>query len=403
MNSKIIKFMLSSVGALMLSCFLLSFFSCTEEPIGRQPVDSDAPDPVSEVTWVPTPGGAIFYYKLPDNEDLLYVKATYSRDKSIESEARASIYADSLVIEGFGDTLKKEVSLYAVDRSGNVSTPEVIKDVIPLKPNIYSVGNSLELLTDFGGIRAKWINDSRDEVAIVVLRKDSVSGEYVTFEREYSTVLNGNLAIGNSAMPSVQGDYAIYAQDRWGHVTETKYYTLTPLFLAEFDKNLFREVSLPNDAYIVSGYPISRLWNNSRSSFTALAAGDGTMPKSITFDIGILAQIYRIHLLGYSSAGWELRGGEPSVFKIYGCAELDPTGSWDNWTELCDHHGVKPSGLPLGQNSAEDLAMYNAGNLFDIDQNLPKMRYIRIRVYETWGGSLAFELGEITIYGDNRE
>jgi hypothetical protein len=41
--------------------------------------------------------------------------------------------------------------------------------------------------------------------------------------------------------------------------------------------------------------------------------------------------------------------------------------------------------------------------MFDIDLNLPKMRYLRIRVYETWGSSLAFELGEITVYGDNRE
>ncbi|MDR1223213.1 MAG: DUF4959 domain-containing protein [Tannerella sp.] len=393
--------LLSGVRALTLACLILSFFSCREEPVGRQPVDGDAPDPVSGVSWYATPGGAVFRYTLPDNRDLLYVKAVFSRDEGVESESIASIYADSLVIEGFGDTQAKEVSLYAVDNSGNISLP-VTQEITPLKPNIYSIGDALELTPDYGGIRAKWINESGDEFVIVVLQKDSASDEYVHMEQTFSTVRNGDFGVGNNEMEAVEGDYAVYARDRWGHSTETKYYTLTPLFLAEFDKSLFRETPLPNDGVVAGSQYISRLWDGVRSSFTAIASGDGIMPKSITFDLGITAQIYRIHLLGYSGGEWVLRGGEPNVFKIYGCAELDPTGSWDSWTEICDHHGVKPSGLPLGQNSAEDIAMYNAGNMFNIDPDLPKMRYLRIRVYETWGGSLAFELGEITVYGDNR-
>jgi hypothetical protein len=401
MNSKIIKFILSSVGTLTLSCFVLSFFSCTEEPIGRQPVDSDAPDPVSEVTWIPIPGGAIFYYKLPDNEDLLYVKATYSRDEGVESESIASIYADSLVIEGFGDTLQKEVSLYAVDRSGNLSSPETHK-ITPLKPNIYLIGDSLKLAPDFGGIRATWINESGNEFAIVVLRKDSASGEYVPFERAYSTVRNGDLIIGNSVMEPVQGDYAIYAQDRWGHTTETKYYTLTPLFLAEFDKGIFRGVSLPNDAIVMGSYPITRLWDGTREGFVAVQGGDMIMPKSLTVDMGTLGNIYRIQFLWRIDPNWEWRGGSPVLMKVYGCAELDPTGAWDNWTEIYNYVSIKPSGLPKGQNTAEDLEKFNAGEIFDIDPTLPQMRYLRISIYETWAAGDNFQIAEMTVYGDNR-
>jgi hypothetical protein len=407
-NNKIkdmkIEFVLSVLGALMILCVLFSIFSCTKEPIGRQPVDGNAPGPITDVSWYATPGGAVFKYTLPDNEDLLYVKATFSRDEGVESESRASIYADSLVIEGFGDVAQKEVSLYAVDRSGNLSSPVVIPDVIPLKPNIFQVGDSLKLVTDFGGIRAKWVNESGNEVSIVVLRKDSVSGEYVNFDRTYSTVRDGDFSIGNNAMEPVAGDYAVYAQDRWGHITETKYYTLTPLFIAEFDKSLFRGTPVPGDCVIMGGYPISNLWDGVRSggSIVAVQAGDMIMPKAITFDMGVLGNIYRIQVLWRVDPGWEWRGGSAKVMKLYACAELDPTGNWDSWTEIYHYVSIKPSGLPTGQNTAEDMEKFNAGELFDIDLSLPKMRYIRINVYETWGQNDAYQISEITVFGDNR-
>jgi hypothetical protein len=398
MNTNIIKFIKICFIMTVAGIFL---YACEEEPVGRQPVDTGAPDPVSEVTAYSTPGGAVFRYRLPDNEDLLYVKAMFSRDEGVESESIASIYADSLVIEGFGDTLRKDISLYAVDRSGNLSTP-VVKTVNPLKPSIYSIGDSLELEADFGGIRAKWINESGDEFAIVVLRKDSASDEYVTFEQTYSTVRDGNLVIGNNEMEPIPGDYAVYAQDRWGHTTETKYYTLTPYFLAEFDKNLFRGVSLPNDAIVMGAYPITRLWDGGRDGFVAVQGGDMIMPKSITLDMGVPGNIYRIHFLWRIDPNWEWRGGSPTLMKVYGCAELDPTGAWDSWTEIYDYVSVKPSGLPKGQNTAEDLEVFNAGERFDIDTSLPKMRYLRISVYETWAAGDNFQIAEITVYGDNR-
>jgi hypothetical protein len=297
----------------------------------------------------------------------------------------------------------KKVSLYAVDRSGNLSLP-VTREITPLKPSIYSVGDSLELSSDFGGIRARWINESGDEFVVVVLQKDSASGEYVPMDRAYSTVRNGNLVIGNNAMEAVEGDYAVYAQDRWGHSTEIKYYTLTPLFLAEFDKTLFVGTPIPGDAVIMSQYPIRLMWDGTRSSASVVAvqSGDNIMPKAVTFDMGMPGNIYRIQFLWRVDNSWEYRGGSPRRMKVYACAELDPTGNWDSWTEIYDYVSIKPSGLPMGQNTAEDLEKYNAGEMFDIDLNLPKMRYIRINVYETWGGVDGWQISEVSIFGDNR-
>ncbi|MDR1156274.1 MAG: DUF4959 domain-containing protein [Bacteroidales bacterium] len=399
---KIVRIVLSGFRALAPVCLILSFLSCNEESVGRQPVDGDAPDPVSDVTWYPTPGGAVFRYTLPNDKDLLYVKAVFSRDEGVESESIASIYADSLVVEGFGDTQAKEVSLYAVDRSGNLSLPELVPDVIPLTPNIYGLGHSLELSTDFGGIRAKWMNESGEEFAIVVLQKDSASGEYVTLDRTYSTVRNGDFAVGNNVMEAVEGDFAVYAQDRWGHSTETKYYILTPLFLSEFDKSIFSAVSLPNDATVMGVLPMQNLWDGTREDIMAVQGGDMIMPKSLTFDLGVPGNVYRVQFLWRIDPDWEWRGGSPVHMKLYGCAEYDPTGAWNSWTEIYDYWSVKPSGLPKGQNTAEDLEKFNAGEMFDIDPLLPKMRYLRFSVYETWAAGDNFQIAEVTVYGDNR-
>ncbi|MDR0845133.1 MAG: DUF4959 domain-containing protein, partial [Tannerella sp.] len=102
--------------------FALVLSSCKEETIGLQPQDSVPPGPVSDVTYKATPGGVILKYRLPADEDLLYVKAVYSRKEGVLSEVKATLYTDSLVIEGFGDALPTEVTLIAVDRSDNEST-----------------------------------------------------------------------------------------------------------------------------------------------------------------------------------------------------------------------------------------------------------------------------------------
>ena len=67
-------------------------FACNEEPIGQQPIDNVPPGPISNVKVENTPGGAILTYSLPQDEDLLYVKAVYSLKDGVMSEARSSLY-----------------------------------------------------------------------------------------------------------------------------------------------------------------------------------------------------------------------------------------------------------------------------------------------------------------------
>ena len=59
---------------------LLSWYGCKEE--GRIDIineDAPAPLPLTEVTVTPRHGGAVLRYQIPNDENLLCVKAVYER------------------------------------------------------------------------------------------------------------------------------------------------------------------------------------------------------------------------------------------------------------------------------------------------------------------------------------
>jgi hypothetical protein len=65
-------------------------------------------------------------------------------------------------------------------------------------------------------------------------------------------------------------------------------------------------------------------------------------------------------------------------------------------------NSIKPSGLPLGQVSAEDKAWANAGEEFINSPMNPKVRYIRIKCLKTWSNGDFLHVSELQFYGDNR-
>src|SRR5687768_3907386 len=81
--------------------------ACKEESFWQEPTDTNPPGEISNVEVENIPGGAILRYALPHDEDLLYVKAVYSLKDGITSEVRASLYNDTLKIQGFGDTAER--------------------------------------------------------------------------------------------------------------------------------------------------------------------------------------------------------------------------------------------------------------------------------------------------------
>jgi hypothetical protein len=389
---------------IILTAFILAgiLYACKEEPVGQQPVDSIAPGSVSNVTVENTPGGAKLTYTLPDDEDLLYVKAVYTRKAGeAVSESRTSLYKDTLKVEGFGDMQPHEVKVIAVDRSRNESDPVTVT-IQPLEPEVSVIGKTLDLVADFGGVHAYWENKNRAEISVTILQENDSLMEYVPVETFYSSVAEGSGAA--RGMDTIPGKFGVFAQDHWGNRSEVRYFELTPIYETLFDRLKFRDASLPGDGpHYGGGWSLPNVWDGiwGQDQGYSSQGGTGIWPQSVTIDMGVLGQISRVRL-HQRMGNYTFAEGNPRIFEIWGCKDLDPTGNWDSWTKLIDCESIKPSGLPLGENTNEDTAVARDGEDFINSPQNPKVRYIRIKVIRTWAGGDNFQLTEVEVFGDNR-
>ncbi|MDR3246880.1 MAG: DUF4959 domain-containing protein, partial [Prevotellaceae bacterium] len=113
------------------------WYSCKDEiRLVYSNESSEKPAQVTVIKNTPRQGGAVIKYIIPKDKNLLGVKAVYERNGEI-CETKASLYTDSLTMEGFGDTQTYDVSLYSVGRNGNLSDPIEIQ-ITPLTPPIHS-------------------------------------------------------------------------------------------------------------------------------------------------------------------------------------------------------------------------------------------------------------------------
>ncbi|MGO3306471.1 MAG: DUF4959 domain-containing protein, partial [Sphingobacterium sp.] len=134
-----------------LLCFLMLclIFGCKEE--GRVDfIDENAPAPksVEVVEVVNTLGGAIIRFKLPEDNNLLGVKAVYNRNGETV-ETKASLYVDTLSIEGFGNDLPQDIQLFSIGKNEKLSDPVSVQ-IKPLSPPVQTVQFDLE--AGFGGV-----------------------------------------------------------------------------------------------------------------------------------------------------------------------------------------------------------------------------------------------------------
>src|SRR5690625_767300 len=111
-----------------LSCVLLVVFlilgACDSDDENLfVDLNKDAPEVVSVLEVVNIPGGAIINYEIPDDENLLGVKASYTRNNELV-EVKASKHVDTIRVEGFGDTASQEIELRSIGYNGKESRSE---------------------------------------------------------------------------------------------------------------------------------------------------------------------------------------------------------------------------------------------------------------------------------------
>ncbi|HWK57716.1 MAG TPA: DUF5000 domain-containing lipoprotein [Parapedobacter sp.] len=381
---------------LAICCCILAIASCKQEE-KHTPHEQDGwvPDPVGQISVENLPGGAKLTYTLPDNPELLYVKAEFETQGQLRT-AKATYYNNTLLLEGFGDTLHHDVKVYAVSRSEVHSDPVVVT-VKPLKPPLITTFESLTLKEDFGGATVDFSNLSKADLAIAIIYQDE-EGFWANDETLYTMQESGAFsARGFAARPTVFG---VYVEDRWGNFSDTLVAELTPFF-EEIIPKPFETLVLPTDnttLYSAADH-MGNLWDGGEAHYqTSYAAG---VPTWFTFDLKATCKLSRfLYQQRTNSVVVRWGNGNPRYFEVWGTADTpNPDGSWEGWTKLMDVESIKPSGLPLGQYSDEDWELALRGEEFNFPLDAPPVRYIRIKVNETWGLATGIHIKELTFWG----
>ncbi|MCW9708121.1 DUF4959 domain-containing protein [Fodinibius salsisoli] len=377
--------------------------------------DGTPPGKVQNVSVENVPGGAKLTYTLPDDEDLLYVRAEYTLSTGKEMEVKSSFYNNSMMIEGYADSLEHTVELYAVDKGELASEPTSVT-IEPKRSTIWDTFKSLKTQAAFGGIQVEAANPERNDIAILILQKNDF-GEWETNPNSIYTSTN-EVAYTLRGLDTLRQEFAFTVRDRWLNYTDTLFTEIAPLYEAPIPQADYNANRIEGDAPRHNSTPMYGLWDgdiiNWPNIYMTQAAHTPSEPHTFTFDIGQTAKLSRIRIWDYpeyySSGGFGRTYyylGCPRKFEIWGASDpsIEDPENWmqqDNWHKLGTFEETKPSGLSYGQQNNEDYQTANAGFSWEFDINAPKVRYLRFRSLENWGGSTNIGIAEVQVYGDSR-
>lgn len=384
-----------------------AFWGCNEDTRHPYGADGVAPGKVTITGKKDTPGGAVIWFTSPTDADLLYVKAVFTDNRNIVREVKVSGVLDSLVISGYGKTGTYTVNVYAVDRGENISE-SVPVEISPLTPPIQLIFPTLTAAPDYGGIKVSYQNGQRAEVSLNVTVYDTIRQSMVYRESFFTSQLSG--AYSFRGYNSVKTTFGIYVEDRWGNLSDTLIFEGIPIPDEYLDKKKFRVFKITNDTdFSQHSFNVTAIWDDVwNSQWNGGHTAAKPLPHYLTIDLGVNVKLSRFKL--FQRTGSEIyKHGNPKHFKVYGIKdvnELPPYSASDpclGWTFLKECNSFKPSGLPVGQTTAEDLEFQIKGEDFEFDiNNLVEIRYIRFEFLENWEGP-TFQytvIGELSFWGE---
>lgn len=384
-----------------LSISFLLLYSCVDTLEPAPSRTGNKPSPLINYQVQSIAGGAIITYDVPNDPDIRYVKAVYKLADGSVRENKASIYKNSITVDGFTSAGEYEVDLVTVAVGEVESDPKKIKittQTAPFIKTLESINTADNIKPTFGGLQFSFKNETQAPLIIHVLTKNE-NGHWETAKNFYTKLLEGTFNV--RGYESIEREFAIYISDRWNNKSDTIIAKLTPVYEVMIDKSLFKTYNLPTDTYTAhnSFFSTQVLWDgNNRVESTIFHTAPGTgIPQHFTFDMGVPAMLSRF--LMYSRLNHEYRFNHPKVFELWGSNSPNPDGSWESWTLLGTYNSIKPSGLPLNEFTADDITYARAGEEFNIENQQEPFRYLRWRTLDTWGGNSDVALGELTFYG----
>lgn len=377
---------------------VLAWLTGCEEDI-KEPLFSDsvAPGPVKSPEVTNLPGGAVISYVLPNDEDLLYVRAEYTLTNGQTAETKSSSFLNQVLVQGFGDTREYSVTLYAVDRSENESSPITVK-VNPELPDVHAVKNTVEMIPDFGGVQYRWENANNAPLAFMILATDSL-GKLSEVETVYSGVSDGLYTV--RGFDPEETEFGIVLRDRWDNYSDTLKITVVPLFEEKLDKSKINKIVLDNDHdWDAWEGKYDYAFDDNINTFNHTWAGTG-WPQLMTIDLGVVARLSRVNLVQRQTFFYA--HGNPRLMDIWGIKdEPSQDGSLDGWYPLrvAPENGCVGRRPSLeGGTAAEDQEHFVNGDEYSFSLDDPEVRYIRLVINETWGLTGFSHFAEITFYG----
>ena len=358
-------------------------------------IDDSAPAPEQPIITqvINKSGGGVIKYKVPEDKNLLGITAEYERVEGVINKTKSSLYLDSLVIEGFGDTLTHLVNVFSVGRNGKKSDPVQV-DINPTTPPVVLATKSID--ATFGGVAIQFSNKATAGLALVLMVDSTNSGYWEPLETFYTEASTG--IFYSRGLNSKETKFGIYVRDRWNNKSDTLTQNLTPVKEEKISKDYFENLPLPGDTweYIQdASYSIEHLWDGiigNRSNIYA-SKNDEPMPQRFTISLGLETSISRFKY--YHRSGDEYLGSTPRTFELWGSMNPDADGSWDNWYLLGKFEAFKPSGYEddgsVGTITAEDINYARNEGIDceltvtdDVPEPYKPVKYLRFKTTSTY-------------------
>ncbi len=391
--------------ALALLLLVCATWGCKRDIVGPLENNTNPPGQVSNVTVENLAGKAKVTYTLPKDQDLLYIKAVYEIRTGVEREVKSSYYTNNMELDGFADTEEHEVKIYAYNRSEVASKP-VSVTVKPLENPIWGIYRSMKILPEFAGVRITADNPQQANVALEIVRKDSL-GKWEPF-LPFIYTSQAQISQTTRGLDTLDQEFGVTVRDNFLNYTDTIFSTIRPYYEVMLSKSLFKELHLDGDAKIQTVTAGMKLmWDGNNSNFGPRMLTDivDPNPQYITIDMGQAAKLSRIKIWNYSefmSNGQHqfYYRGQLRFFEVWGSLTANP--DWSTWTKLGNFENIKPSGAAYGTTTTEDWNAAIAGFDYNMDPNAGKVKYLRIKCLQNWMGSTWFEILELNVYGDTR-
>lgn len=389
----------------ILSIFLISFITllgCKDDD-GQ---DSTPPGSLLVENITPTNGGGIISYSLPDDSDILFVRAEYTNSLGVDVYRVSSSHNNFIEIDGLNQNTPVQVKLFVIDENENMSQPVDI-EFTPLPSFIYLVQESITVTPDLGGVKLEWENVAEKTVYVHL--------HIVNAGEEEIRILSSNNASESvfvRGLESVEMTFLTKVEDFDGNITELEEKAiLTPLFEEMIDKStwtLMSQLSVNGDAW--EGQTTA-FWDdvvdtaetNSDNSYFIIwrDQNGGTLnwPLDIVIDLNKNVRVHRLKV--WQRAFWY---GGPTGIPYYYQEEnmrsfdLYASNNSVDWTLL----GQFDIGDPSDENGNIPQDFIDAaanGHDFDLDGVSEPFRYLKFSLTSNYGSDTYVHGSEITLWG----